>query len=72
MTDAMTDAKSDFSLAYYRGALEEALRECKALERALGLRDGAHINLYWRLYQWKRLLDALERDEVPGFRKEEG
>lgn len=53
-----------WSLSYYRGALEEAIRECAGIEKALGLKDGEHINLYHRLYQWKRLLDALERDEI--------
>lgn len=58
----MSDLKlyESWSLAYYRGALEAAFKECVKIERALGLENGAHINLYYRLEQWRNLLEQLE------------
>lgn len=52
--------KSDYSLEYWRGALEGAFEECEQIERTLGLPPGVHTRIYTRLKQWESLLNRLE------------
>jgi hypothetical protein len=52
--------KSDYSLEYWRGALEGAFKECEQIERALGLPPEVHTIIYTRLKQWESLLNWLE------------
>lgn len=61
MTDLTPERlKSDFSLEYWRGALEAAFQECAKIERALGLPPEVHTIIYNRLKQWESLLNLLE------------
>lgn len=60
MTDRLYRLKSnDYSLDYWRGALEGAFKECEQIERALGLPPDVHTTIYTRLKQWESLLDKL-------------
>lgn len=56
----------DYSLEYWRGALEGAFEECEQIERTLGLPPEVHTRIYTRLKQWENLLDNLEevRDDA--------
>ena len=67
MTDRIYRLKSnDYSLDYWRGALEGAFMECAQIERALGLPPEVHTLIYTRLKQWESLLNLLEevREDV--------
>jgi hypothetical protein len=52
--------KEGFGLAYYRGAMDSALRECETFERGLGLDGQSNTWIHHRLQQMNELLKKLE------------
>jgi len=51
----------DWSVGYFRGALQAARQELRQIEEALGLPAETHIALWGRLDQWDMLVRQYEK-----------